>query len=72
MQKPYRGDYKPDYEKWENIVTKESDTPFLKLCISFAIIIAIFGSAGSFFLGFFGGWSEFSFKDDVFPISRKS
>lgn len=24
MQKPYRGDYKPDYEKWKKIGKKKS------------------------------------------------
>lgn len=63
MQKPYRGDYKPDYEKWKNVGIKEA-----KLGIVGWFIGATIGGYLVLPLLFFivGLWEKFSFKDDIF------
>lgn len=63
MQKPYRGDYKPDYEKWKNVGIKED-----KLGIVGWFIVTTIGGywiLPLLFL-FLDLWDKFSFKDDIF------
>lgn len=48
MQKPYRGDYKPDYEKWREIRKVKSSSIFVIL-LRWIVFIALIGFIGSYF-----------------------
>lgn len=59
MQKPYRGDYKPDYEKWKT--NKESFFVTYLSMSFFAFIIGIF-------FDFSFDWSPFGIKFHIFCL----
>lgn len=48
MQKPYRGDYKPNYEKWKAICKVKSSSIFVIL-LRWIVFIALIGFLGSYF-----------------------
>lgn len=48
MQKPYRGDYKPDYEKWKKRCELKSSS-ILVIMFRWVFILAVIGFIGSYF-----------------------
>lgn len=65
MQKPYRGDYKPDYEKW---MKKEGVIEKMSLPIAFCGLYFFCATQlvlGSFFFDLYVDWNEFNFEEHV-------
>lgn len=62
MQKPYRGDYKPDYEKWKNVGIKEAKFTIVEWFVIF-IIIGFLANPLLFFM--LDSWETFNFKKAV-------
>lgn len=55
MKKPYRGDYKPDYEKWKNKVTREAKEGmsvllFFVVLFGFSYLFLVFGFSLIYFV----------------------
>lgn len=65
MQKPYRGDYKPDYEKWNKIGLDEERWSLFEWFLLCVFFFSTIFTSGSFLFDFYEPWSDFSFKNDI-------